>query len=105
MHFISGKDTFESVAELLKSEDVEIALAVAFWGGDAMERLGVATPESKFMAYAFQKTGTHSLGREPFPIFNGVASSIDSRISIRDIRFTPLQIQLTGNRPVIAAGG
>lgn len=47
MQFLSGKDTLESLAELLKSEDVEIALAVAFWGGDAMKRLAVAEWKAK----------------------------------------------------------
>ena len=47
MQFVSGKDTLKSVAEFLKSEDVEIALAVAFWGGDAMKRLGVAEWKAK----------------------------------------------------------
>jgi len=45
MQFV--KDTFESVAKFLKSEDIEIALAVAFWGGDAMKRLGIAEWKAK----------------------------------------------------------
>jgi len=47
MRFVSGKDTLKTVAEFLNSENVEIALAVAFWGGDAMNRLGVAEWKAK----------------------------------------------------------
>jgi hypothetical protein len=45
MQFV--KNTLESVAQFLKSEDIEIALAVAFWGGDALKRLGVAEWKAK----------------------------------------------------------
>ena len=41
MRFIGGSHTLELISEFLKSEDTEIALAVAFWGGAAIERLGV----------------------------------------------------------------
>jgi hypothetical protein len=47
MRFVSGSDTLDLVSELLKSEDVEIALAVAFWGDAAMKRLGVADWKAK----------------------------------------------------------
>jgi hypothetical protein len=42
MRFVSGDQTLNSVAAFLSLENTEIALAVAFWGGDALERLGVA---------------------------------------------------------------
>jgi hypothetical protein len=42
VQFVKDEDTLELVAQLLKSEEVEIALAVAFWGGDATERLDIA---------------------------------------------------------------
>lgn len=47
MKFISGEDTLEAVARFLKSEETEIALAVAFWGGDAIGRLGLKEWKAK----------------------------------------------------------
>lgn len=47
MKFLDGQDTLHTVAEFLKSEEEEIALAVAFWGSDAIERLGIETWQAK----------------------------------------------------------
>jgi hypothetical protein len=41
MQFLNGSETLESIARLLISEDTEIAIAVAFWGGAAAERLSI----------------------------------------------------------------
>jgi hypothetical protein len=39
--FIGGTATLECVSEFLKTETEEIMLAVAFWGGDALDGLGM----------------------------------------------------------------
>jgi PLD-like domain len=47
MRFVSGDQTLNAVAAFLSSENAEIALAVAFWGGDALKRLRAAEWKAK----------------------------------------------------------
>ena len=47
MEFVAGMSTLESVAKFLEEEAEEIALAVAFWGGDAFQRLKIADWRAK----------------------------------------------------------
>jgi PLD-like domain len=47
MRFVSGDQTLDAVAAFLSSEKTEIALAVAFWGGDALKRLRAAEWKAK----------------------------------------------------------
>jgi HKD family nuclease len=47
MRFLSEDQTLNTIAEFLSAENAEIALAVAFWGGDGLKRLRTAEWKAK----------------------------------------------------------
>ncbi len=47
MQFLTGAKKLEVIADILRAESDEIAVAVAFWGGDALDRLAVSEWKAK----------------------------------------------------------
>jgi hypothetical protein len=96
MRFVSGKHTLASVAEFLKSEDVEIALAVAFWGGAAMERLGVAEWKAKNVRVICNATSGACNPRALKDLWSHIGSNLRTNPNLHSkVYWTPTKLVVT----------